>query len=1022
MTSEAPLPVQPVAEPILCSPYEEPDAHWHFDRDHHQHVQVSGRRPSRYWHQGSLTGSRQRSLFMEEDEDDLPLVNLLRANVRDWRQNGYPHVTPVTRQLLLHWARTDRTRRLFFCQLEAVETVIYLAEVLEQNQRVRQPQDAQGRPIKGDWLRPEDFQALLRGEAPRFAEGLNVPPSVLDVPADLALPALRRYGCKMATGSGKTVVMAMLIAWTLCNRARAPRSERFPGAVLVVCPNLTIKERLQVLRPEHAKNYYQEFDIVPNALLPELRKGRVKVENWHQLGLEGSSVESGASYRVVDKGEEDPDTFARRFLGELYGRGPLLVLDDEAHHAYRPAPVAEGEALSADEKADLEEATLWVQGLDRLNQSVGVRFCVDMSATPFYLKGSGHVEGAPFPWLISDFGLVDAIESGITKIPRLPVADTTGRPDPKYFRLWEQIKEGLKPGQKLSGGKPKPEVVWKEAEGALRTLADQWLERFQRMEGATPGQEKLPPVLILVCDNTDLAQLFYEKISGETVLKETDAEDGDDEAPKRGKKKRRVACGPSALGEAFANTEQRRATLRIDSKLLAEAETATGGRREAAEELRKIVATVGKKGEPGEQVRCVVSVQMLSEGWDANSVTHILGLRAFGSQLLCEQVVGRGLRRMDYAPYRDAAGKLKLHEEYVDVYGVPFSVIPFKGRPISKAAPEDKPRNHVKALPERAGFELQFPNVEGYAFELNRNCIRADVAAMESLALQPLEEPTAVFVAPQVGYAEGNPSGLGQFPAQEQSREHYYATTHLQTLEFELARRIVSGLLEGKGDQRLSARTQGRQQLFPRVLRLVKAYTAGKVQWNGCHPAELGLERYMERLTGRFLTAIEPDEGKGEEALVPILNRYQPKGSTGRVDFKTTKPCKDTPHSHLNQAALDTAQWEQSAVFFLEQAAMAGHIRCYARNERLEFNIPYEYEGLSHGYQPDFLVQLEPGRMLILEIKGEEDDVDHAKHEAARRWVRAVNRWGEMGRWAFAVCKNPPGLPGLLATLPEQAE
>ncbi|MDP1832544.1 MAG: DEAD/DEAH box helicase family protein [Geothrix sp.] len=1006
MTELAPLPIQPVAEPILCSPYEEPDRHWQYDRDSHHHVEVSGRRTSRYWHQGSLTGSKQRSLFMEEDEDDLPLVNLLRANVRDWRAEGYPHVTAVTRQLLLHWGREDRARRLFFCQLEAVETIIYLTEVLEQNQRVRHPQDAQGRPIKGEWLRPEDFQALLRGEAPRFTEGLTVPPALLDFPSEAGLQALRRYGCKMATGSGKTVVMAMLIAWTLCNRARMPNSERFPGAVFVACPNLTIKERLQVLRPDYAKNYYQAFDLVPAALLPDLRKGRVKVDNWHQMGLESPHAEAGATFRVVDKGEEDPDTFARRFLGELYGRGPILVMNDEAHHAYRPAPVAEGEHLSAEEKADLEEATLWVQGLDRLNRSVGVRFCVDLSATPFYLKGSGHPEGSPFPWLISDFGLVDAIESGITKIPRLPVADTTGRPDPKYFRLWREIMENLRAGDKLSGGKPKPEVVWREAEGALRTLADQWLERFQQMEAAAPGQECVPPVLIVVCDNTDIARLFFERISGETVLKEVEVEDDDDEAPKRGKKKRTVAYGPSALNEAFANTEQRRATLRIDSKLLAEAESATGSRKDAAEELRKIVSTVGVKGEPGEQVRCVVSVQMLSEGWDANSVTHILGLRAFGSQLLCEQVVGRGLRRLDYTPYRDAQGRWKLHEEYVDVYGVPFSVIPFKGRPVNKPAPEDKPKNHVKALPERQAFEIEFPNVEGYAFELKRNVIKAEVAAMESLALEPLQEPTAVFVAPQVGYAEGNPSGLGQFPAQEQNREQYYGSTHLQTLEFELARRIVSGLLEGKGDRRLSARTQGRQQLFPQVLWMVKAYTVTKVQWNGCHPAELGLERYMERLTSRFLTAIEPDEAQGEQALVPILNRYQPKGSTARVDFKTTKPCKPTVASHINQAAMDTIQWEQSAAFALEQAAGQGLIRCYARNERLEFNIPYEYDGLGHSYQPDFLVQIAPGRILILEIKGEEDDVDRAKHEAARRWVRAVTRWGDMGRWDFLVCRD----------------
>lgn len=1022
MTDTAQIPVQPVAKPILCSPFDEPDSHWHYDRDHHQHIQQEGRRPSRYWHQGSVTGSRQRSLFIEEDEDDLPLVNMLRRNVRDWRTNDYPHVTPITRQLLLHWSREDRVRRLFFCQREAVETVVYLTEVLEAGHRIRHPQDAHGRPIKDEWLHAEDFQAMLRGEVPRFAHDLmNVPPSLLDRPSDPSLPALRRYGCKMATGSGKTVVMAMLIAWALCNRARNPQSQRFPGAVFVACPNLTIKDRLQVLRPDRADNYYRKFDIVPEALMPELRKGRVKVENWHQLALEGANVEGGVAYRVVDKGQEDPDTFARRFLGELYGRGPILVLNDEAHHAYRPAPVPEGTPLSAEEKADLEEATQWIQGLDRLNQSVGVRFCVDLSATPFYLKGSGHVEGSPFPWLVSDFGLVDAIESGITKIPRLPVADSTGqtdetgKPDPKYFRLWEQIRENLKPGQKLSGGKPKPQVVWTQAEGALKTLADQWEERFKLTEAATPGQEKVPPVLIVVCDNTDIAQLFYERISGETVLNEAEG-DEDDEAPKRTKKKRSVAYGPSAVKEAFANTPDRRVTIRIDSKLLAEAESSTGGgRKEAAEELRRIVSTVGVRGEPGEHVRCVVSVQMLSEGWDANTVTNILGLRAFGSQLLCEQVVGRGLRRMDYEPYRDEKGRLMLHEEYVDVYGVPFSVIPFKGRPVKKAAPEDKPRNHVKALPERQHLEIEFPNVEGYAFALSRNVIKADVAGMEPLALEPMEEPTAVFVAPQVGYAEGTPSGYGQFPTVAQDRQHYYETTHLQTLEFELARRVVWGLLEGKGDQRLSARTQGRQQLFPQVLRFVKAYTATKIQWNGCHQAELGLERYMARLTERFLTAIEPDEARGEEALVPILNRYQAKGSTARVDFKTTKPCQATEASHINQVALDTKQWEQSAAFHLELGAKHGHLRCYARNERLEFNIPYDYEGQGHSYQPDFLVQVELGRTLILEIKGEEDDQDLAKHEAARRWVRAVNRWGGLGKWRFEVCKAPNELQALMA-------
>ena len=243
-----------------------------------------------------------------------------------------------------------------------------------------------------------------------------------------------RYGCKMATGSGKTVVMSMLIAWTFCNRGRVPGDTRFPSAAPVVCPNLTVKERLQVLRPEHEGNYYQAFEIVPSQLIPELKKGKVLVTNWHAFAPESPHAEGGKSYVVVNKGEESPEAFAKRVLSDLYERAPIIVLNDEAHHAYRPAQV--DVALSPEEKAEREEATVWVSGLDRINQGCGVKFCVDLSATPFYLFGSGYIEGSPLPWLICDFGLVDAIESGIVKIPRIPVSDTTGRPDPKYFALW----------------------------------------------------------------------------------------------------------------------------------------------------------------------------------------------------------------------------------------------------------------------------------------------------------------------------------------------------------------------------------------------------------------------------------------------------------------------------------------------------------------------------------------------------------------------------------------------------------
>ena len=402
------------------------------------------------------------------------------------------------------------------------------------------------------------------------------------------------------------------------------------------------------------------------------------VTNWHQFAPESPHSEGGQTYAVVDKGEETPDAFAKRVLDELYDRAPIMVLNDEGHHAYRPAPI--DEKLSAEEKKERQEATVWVSGLDTFNQACGVKFCVDLSATPFYIHGSGHSEGSPFPWLVSDFGLVDAIESGITKIPRLPVSDTTGRPEPKFFRLWRTINDDLSaadtsPGKKK---KPKPDAVYREAEPALLTLASQWKERFEYIQEASDAQEKTPPVLIIVCADTDIAEYFYQRISGERTV-EVVHENSSSGRRRKKKETRTVYEQGSVFPELLGNSEGVTRTFRIDSKMLAaaESEDPNRNRSQAAEDLRQVVATIGKRGQPGEQIRCVVSVAMLNEGWDANNVTHILGLRAFTSQLLCEQVVGRGLRRMNYTPDPETG---LLTEEYVDVYGIPFSVIPFRGR------------------------------------------------------------------------------------------------------------------------------------------------------------------------------------------------------------------------------------------------------------------------------------------------------------------------------------------------------
>ena len=1023
------IPIQPVEDPILCSPYEEPGLHWLYDTRTGVPSKVPARREASYWYKSERTGSAQRSLLTEEERDDLPLVNALRDDVRRWRKSGWQNASETTKKLLRHWWREDRTRRLFFCQLEAAETIVYLREVLAAGRKPRwKPR-----------LAPDEFRMLEAGRNPRpdeWVARVAQHPKLSDVPNEAGAASIPRYACKMATGAGKTVVMSMLIAWAFCNRGTKPGDERYPRRVLVVCPNLTIRERLGVLRPGAPGNYYEKFDVVPTSLRPELAKGKVLVTNWHVLSPEPDVISVGG-VPVGKLGDETPEAFARGRLGDLWDDEPLMVLNDEGHHAYRPAPVGGKTRLSSEEKADREEATVWVSGLDRINAACGIGLCVDLSATPFYLQGSGYPEGSPFPWIVSDFSLVDAIESGITKIPRLPAIDSTGRPDPVYFKLWEHVVKRLKPGDRLPGGKPKPEAAWREAEAALLTLAGEWKERFDQVQASAPGQDRTPPVMIAVCDNTDVAEHFHRMISGEEVVEaagvagaagaaeeaEEDEDDGEGDSPRGRRKKKpkavkRHGAGLPGFPELW-NRDGAEVTLRIDSKLLAaaESEDPKATRKHAAEELRKIVSTVGAPGEPGERIRCVVSVNMLSEGWDANNVTHILGLRAFHSQLLCEQVVGRGLRRMDYTPDPETG---LLTAEYVDVFGVPFSLIPFKGRqPGGGPPPEDRPRHEVMALPERKAFEIRFPIVEGYVVSLQKSRIACDLDRVERTSLDPWATPTAAFVRPQVGYQIGHPGAYGGFGFEEVDRRRYYESVHPQTIAFAIVVEIVRALTDAAHPGKERLRCESRRTLFPQVLRIVSDYIRERVDLNGLHPCDVGLQTYARRIVDLLVAAIVPDDSEGEAPLLPRLNRYRPIGSTGSVHFKTVKPVQATIASHLNHVACDTGTWEQAAAFRLEKLAKDGLVHCYARNDHLEFNIPFELYGTPRAYEPDFIVKLENGVHVVLEIKGRTHEDTDVKHQAARRWVAAVNHWGRLGEWDFLVCRDPQSLDADFAKLVE---
>ena len=1004
MPEDLGIPVEPVEQPILCSPYEEPNEHWLYTRNRPRPERIASRREASYWFKSVRAGSAQRLLLPDEDVDDLPLVNALRYDVRRWRNSGWQNASETTKRLLRHWSRTDRPRRLFFCQLEAVETVLYLEEILRAGKRPRwKPR-----------LKPEEFRALCQGKNPRpgdWVAKVAQHPTLADLPHAPEFPPIPRYACKMATGSGKTVVMAMLIAWAFCNRGSKPADPRYARRVVVLCPNLTIRERLGVLRPGSAGNYYEEFDLVPAPMRPELAKGKVLVANWHLLNRESPEIRVGTA-KVGDLGEETPEAFARARLGDLWDDEPLMVLNDEGHHAYRPAAVTG--KLTEEEKREREAATVWVEGLDRINAACGIGLAVDLSATPFYIQGSGHPEGSPLPWIVSDFGLVDAIESGITKIPRLPARDDSGRPDPKYFRLWQRVQEALGPGDRLPGGKPKPETAYREAEDALLTLAGQWRERFRQVQEAAPGEDRTPPVMILVCDNTDIASHFHRMISGETVVAADEGGNGA-RGPAERRKRRKAGAKPKKTKqygaglsgfEEFWNARGAEVTLRIDSKLLEEAESGQvkEGRKQVAERLRQAVSTVGKPGKAGERVRCVVSVNMLSEGWDANNVTQILGLRAFNSQLLCEQVVGRGLRRMDYTPDPETG---LLTPEYVDVFGIPFSLIPFKGRPPGQHQTEDRPKHEVMALPERRHLEIRFPVVEGYVTAPSRNRIVCEVGEVEPTVLDRRTAPKTTAVRPEVGYKVGHQTEYDGFDVREVDRTQYYRSVHPQTVAFEIAAGVVRELSVGWPGGNGSRCRVSRQALFPQVLQIVRNYLRDRVDLNGMAPEEVGLDIYRQRIVGLLSAAIRPDDAVGEPAELPRLNRYRPSGSTASVYFKTVKPVVAATASHVNYVACDTDRWEQAAAGQLEQLARAGLVSSFVRNERLEFVIPYSFQGNERGYEPDFIVGLATGVRLIVEIKGMEPPETPAKHEAAKRWVRAVNRWRRMGEWDFLVCRNP---------------
>ena len=1048
--------INAVEAPIINSPFEEPKFYWQIEAGK-EPVRRPGRRMASYFFRVPEKAARgrkdkdQAALFEEAAKGQeylLDNANLIRQRLAEWRKREYEGATKVTRELLALWRSEDRGQRLFYAQIEAAETVLFLVEG------------------------PDDLK-----------QGIKVP---LDEPGDdskaQGYKAFLRYALKMATGTGKTTVMGMLAAWSILNKITNQQDARYADTILIVCPNVTIRDRLAELDPNLDElSLYRTRQLVPLHRMPDLRKGEVFITNWHKLERQEMNEVNGTSAKVVRRGQpeqvrrdikfggrneiteagvrqaalmgtlqivgdlrdakgtligftveetryyESDTAFIRRVLGNRKGRGAsILVFNDEAHHAYRRGIVEEKDKYRNDEEdetleADAREATVWIEGLDRINKVLGgrgngIRLCADLSATPFYIQGSGNEVGKPFPWIVSDFSLLEAIEAGLVKIPQLPTQDAGGTKTPAYFNVWRWVQERAEE-EGFGSKKLTPALIMRYATQPITQLASEWdktAAEWQTQFEAGHRTSNVPPVFIIVCRDTSLAKEIYK------WLAEADLAYG--QAP-----------------DAFRNATGKEYTVRIDSKT-AEEIAEGGGRDDEALRLRFVLQSIGKTKwpggkvpeeyaalverhnrraledeesrlvtldpdiPPGRDVRCLISVAMLSEGWDATTVTHVVGLRPFGSQLLCEQVVGRALRRTSYA-LDDTNGFFA--EETAKVFGVPFELIPFKvsGRNGPIISP---PANQIYAVPAKAQYEIEFPVVDGYTDPgITQITIHWD--RVPKLLLDPLKVPDSTLVQGLNG-ADGTLIAWGPGRPEHITLEEWRKHVRPQQVAFALTKALTQQWLKERGDGVPTHR------LFPQLLGYVQQFLDTSLEFRGDRVTQdVVVNPYFQRAVQIVYEALDAVDLFGASQERPIIAAgLAGIRSTRHVEFHTGRQLYPVKRCHLNATVYDTKTWEQAAAMVLDTHA---RVAAWVKNDHLGFVVPYRNAGIRRDYLPDFVVRLIDGQYLVIEIKGQIRDGD-VKAVAAQRWCAAVNNDGRFGRWSYHLVRHPADLGKVLRDQP----
>lgn len=904
---------------IICNPYHSPSHHWAYDHNIQGFEKKDGRRLAGY-----MVGSASNTGFGEYRE--LPLAQNIRERVDAWRNAGFPGVTKVTKDLLDYWTLRalgdNELRPFFFCQLEAVETLIWLTE------------------------------------APA-AEKVGI-----DIPTDGG--DFVRWCTKMATGTGKTVVMSMLITWNILNKLKFKQDTRFSKNVLIVAPNLTVKSRLQVLDPNNPENFFDQFNIVPPHYAQDLRQGKVRIVNWHMLDWADQATLDKNKHKIksVDKRkriEISDRVYAKQVLDDMAKAENFIVINDEAHHAWRVPAVSKTKGL----KKDQIEATIWVSGLDRLHKSNGILRCFDLSATPFAPSGGKSGEDALFEWVVSDFNLYDAIESGLVKTPRVVVKsddkDLSTDMQSKLFHLYNdpEVKDSL---QIKNDDSPLPPLLV----NAYLLLGEDWLKTYKDWKNAG---SQIPPVMITVANTTFTAQ----RIKNAFLRKDIAIDELGDE----------------------------RYLVEIDAKVMEDAEEAGGSssgdegeetgkvsNKRKAEILREKVNTTGKVGKAGQDLRNIVSVAMLSEGWDANNVTQIMGLRAFSSQLLCEQVVGRGLRRASYDV--DPVTQL-LKAEYVNVFGIPFSFLPFEGDGTTAAAGTSKPSVLIQPDENKIQHEISFPDIKSI------HAVMKSQLTLDWHIVQPLTLDSSVVItkADLEGIIEGKPS-LKAYT--EIELQELIARNRVQTIIFKVVAQLKKNLMgkDWKGsDYKYIGQLVELVEEFIYSDKLVVADTAfakGTDKWKVLIMLQMGT------IIQHLAHHLSIENAERYELIYNNTTKHL-RSTSDLQTWYTTKKFIACEKTHINFVVLDS-QLEGIEAQIINDSA---HVQSFVKNDHLGFAIWYLWEGVPRRYFPDFIIEMNNGKKLILETKGKDDEQNRVKRQALARWVDAVNQNGTLGIWGWDV-------------------